>query len=416
MKKTGKKSLAIVLVAFLVLALLAGVAAVSCKLLHHEKRQNSDIEALQDLSGAWMTKEAELQPEVLSLREDFLSELDSAFASVGNLNAWQKLACGEDIRLLIVGDSIGAMEWTNDVAKWIEENYLVSCTAKNISLGSNTSYSGFVSEKLLEDDVAYDLVIVCYGQNDVPQGFAADYEALIREVLVKNELPSVIAVLESSQREYSEKMQDIIKIARHYGLLLADTIKAFENSGYSYEALSADGVHPNGIGQEIYADTVEEVIRTSTAEEFSRKTGIIRDALQKGKAFDSHSFRYDRKLPDPLDAEGILPYESFRYYPSSDFTRVSDTEWVIHFDRPQKGILGINRSRCPGENLFEIYCNDELYYSEEDYMSIGFNLMKISRVSESPESFRGDLRIRFLQKEHADSFFGILFTDYEEEN
>ena len=415
MKKAGKKSLVIVLAVFLVLALLAGAAAAGLRWLRHEKRQNSDIEALQDLSGAWMTKE-EPQSEIAALRENLLKEIDSVIVSGGGLNAWQKLACGEDIRLLIVGDSIGAMPWTNDVAAWIEDNYLVNCTIRNISLGSNTSYSGFVSEKLLEDGVAYDLVIVCYGQNDVPQGFAADYEALIREILVKNELPSVIAVLESSQREYTEKMQDVIKIAGHYGLLLADTIKAFEDSGYSYEALSSDGVHPNGIGQEIYAGTVEEVIRTSTAEEFSRKTGMILDALQKGKTFDSHSFRYDRELPDPLDAEGISPYENFRYYPSSDFTRVSDTEWVIHFDRTQKGILGINRSRCPGENLFEIYRNDELYYSEEDYMSIGFNLMKISRVSESPEAFRGDLRIRFLQKEHADSFFGILFTDYEEEN
>ena len=172
----------------------------------------------------------------------------------------------------------------------------------------------------------------------------------------------------------------------------------------------------DGIGQDIYACTVEEVIRANTAEEFDRKTGMIRDALRKGTVFDSRTYRYDRELPDPLDAEGILPYESFRYFPSSDFTRVSDTDWVIHFDRAQKGILGINRSRCPGENLFEIFRNDELYYSEEDYMSIGFNLMKISRVSESPDTFQGDLLIRFLQKEHADSFFGILFTDYEEEN
>ena len=387
MKKAGKRSLAIVLSMFLVLVFLAGAAVVGYKWLHHEKRQNDDIEALQNLSGAWMTKEPDSQSEIAALREDLLKELDSIVASGGGLNAYQKLASGEDIRLLIVGDSIGAMPWTNDVAAWIEDNYLVGCTIRNISLGSNTSYSGFVSEKLLDDGYAYDLVIICYGQNDVPQGFAADYEALIREVLIKNKFPSVIAVLESSQREYTEKMQAISELAGYYDLQLADTIKAFENSGYSYEALSADGVHPNGIGQDIYACTVEEVIRANTAEEFNRKTGMIRDALR-----------------------------SFRYFPSSDFSRVSDTDWVIHFDRAQKGILGINRSRCPGENLFEIFRNDELYYSEEDYMSIGFNLMKISRVSESSDTFQGDLLIRFLQKEHADNFFGILFTDYEEEN
>ena len=128
MKKAGKRSLAIVLAVFLVLVFLAGAAVVGYKWLHHEKRQNDDIEALQNLSGAWMTKKPDSQPEIAALREDLLKELDSVIASGGGLNAYQKLACGEDIRLLIVGDSIGAMPWTNDVAAWIEDNYLVGCT------------------------------------------------------------------------------------------------------------------------------------------------------------------------------------------------------------------------------------------------------------------------------------------------
>jgi hypothetical protein len=68
------------------------------------------------------------------------------------------------------------------------------------------------------------------------------------------------------------------------------------------------------------------------------------------------------------------------------------------------------------QNLFEIYNNEELFYSEEDYHSIGFNLMKISKTSFEPAVFEGNLRIKFLEKEHADSFFGIIFTDYEELN
>ena len=409
MKKVGKRTFWFVLSVLLVLVLIAGSAAVGNKWLHHEKRQNSDIEALQNLSGAWMTKKAAPQPEVLELRDDLLKELDGIIASGGELNAYQKLACGEDIRLLVVGDSIGAMPWTNDVAKWIEDNYQVSCTIKNISLGSNTSYSGFVSEKLLDDGLAYDLVIVCYGQNDVPQGFAADYEALIREVLVKNKLPSVIAVLESSQREYTEKMQDIMHIAEHYRLQLADTIKAFENSGYSYEALSTDGEHRQPHPR-LLVWHVRDHLRLQPAVVIADK--LLLSILSE----DTELPRNIIELPDPLDEKGVAPYDSFRYIPSENFRRISDTEWEIRFESTQKGILGINRSRCPGENLFEIFYNDELYYSEEDYLSIGFNLMKISRISEKPETFQGNLRIRFLQKEHADSFFGIIFTDYWEED
>ena len=81
------------------------------------------------------------------------------------MNAYQKLACGVDINLLVVGDSIGALPWTVDLAEWIEDNYQINCRMKNISLGGNDSYAGVVSEILLEDDTNYDLIIVCYGQN-----------------------------------------------------------------------------------------------------------------------------------------------------------------------------------------------------------------------------------------------------------
>ena len=205
------------------------------------------------------------------------------------------------------------------------------------------------------------------------------------------------------------------KKAAYYGIETADTIAAFENSGYSYETLSSDGIHPNGYGQAVYASTVEDIIRTCVEKEFVRKRDIILSAMKDSTVSPSDYF-YSPSLPAPMDPSGIAPYESFRYYPSEAFTRISDTEWQIRFDTPQKGMLGISRSRCPGENLFEIYNNEELFYSGEDYHSIGFNLMKISKVSSEPAVFEGDLCIKFLEKEHADSFFGIIFTDYEELN
>lgn len=412
MNRAGKAKYWVFILVFLLLA--AAIAAAGFVFLRHEKRQNADIEQLQNAAGALSVPREEVVPEIRRLQQGFLTELDGVF-SAGQLNAYQKLASGRDISLLIVGDSIGALPWTSDVAAWIEENYQVSCTIKNISLGSNMAYSGYVTEKLLNDGIAYDLVIVCYGQNDLPEGFSADYEALIREVLSKNNLPCVISVIESSQREYTEKMQAIQSIAAYYGIEIADTIAAFENSGYSYETLSSDGIHPNGYGQAVYASTVEAVISQCVEKEFARQKAIILSALQGSSASPSDYF-YSPSLPTPMDPSGIAPYESFRYYPSEAFTRISDTEWQLRFDTPQKGLLGISRSRCPGENLFEIYNNEELFYSEEDYHSIGFNLMKISKTSFEPAVFEGDLRIKFLEKEHADSFFGIIFTDYEELN
>ena len=45
-------------------------------------------------------------------------------------------------------------------------------------------------------------------------------------------------------------MTTIQSICEHYGIPVADTIDAFNNSGKAYDDLSSDGVHPNDAGQE----------------------------------------------------------------------------------------------------------------------------------------------------------------------
>ena len=139
MNRAGKAKYWIFVLVFLLLA--AAIAAAGFVFLRHEKRQNADIEQLQNVAGALSVPREEVVPEIRRLQQGFLTELDGVF-SAGQLNAYQKLASGRDISLLIVGDSIGALPWTSDVAAWIEENYQVSCTIKNISLGSNTAYTG----------------------------------------------------------------------------------------------------------------------------------------------------------------------------------------------------------------------------------------------------------------------------------
>lgn len=71
--------------------------------------------------------------------------------------------------------------------------------------------------------------------------------------------------MESSQREYTEKMTTIQSICEHYDILVADTIAAFNNSGKAYDDLTVDGIHPNDAGQEIYYETVKAVIDDNVA-------------------------------------------------------------------------------------------------------------------------------------------------------
>ena len=417
--KTGREKLffRIFLICF-ALALLLAAAFCAVKLLQHEKRQSGDIEELQ---GILYAKEEEKKnvavtlPEAFTLYSALEEQLNDFFPDTGSFNAWQKLACGQDIHFLVVGDSIGALGWTYDVADWIAENYRVGCDIKNISLGGNTSYGGFVSLAMLDDGISYDLILVCYGENDLPDAFKTEYEALIRTILKRYDNCSIIPILESSQREYNEKMQWIQQVADYYNLVPADTIAAFENSGYAYEKLSWDGKHPSDLGGEIYAQTVETVIRENVAAEYKRKTERVLAALSGNEPLNADGFSVPMAWKEPLQQD-TSAFERFRYISSSEFSRSSETEWEISLN-DISGVLGINRNMCPGVNHLRVYLNDELFFDggETDWQLV-YHLMTIDRLSDHSDLFDGNLKISFSSKEAADGFFGIILTDYEEVN
>ena len=414
MNKTSKKKIWIIILLFLVLAVACVGVYAGLVFVRHEQRQNSDItnaltigkEAKRSLN------EIEPDPEYLSLWGASEKEIGRVFAEKCSLNGFQKLACAQDISMLIVGDSIGAQQWPMDVASWIEKNYSVNCTLKNISLGGNVSYSGFTSLMRLDDSCPYDLVIICYGQNDPDLEFAADYEALLRLVLERYNNCSAISVLESSQREHTARIQAIQQIASYYSVSVADTIQAFSESGLSYESLSGDGVHPNEAGQELYAGTVERIIADSVAEEASRRRALFSVALSAGETVDFSQYDSSRTLPQSL-SENVGEYSCFRYYPASEFTRQSNTEWQIQLDGVS-GKLGIDKGRCHEYNDFQVYLNDQEVYSEEDYQTLNYTLRRISRMTYSSLPLDGTLKIHFYSDECADAFYGLVITDYKE--
>lgn len=85
-------------------------------------------------------------------------------------------------------------------------------------MGGNASYAEYVRTMILNDDTDYDLVVICYGQNDSTDGFSTDYEALVRAIRNKYTNSSIISILESSQKEYTEKMITIQNICAQYNI------------------------------------------------------------------------------------------------------------------------------------------------------------------------------------------------------
>lgn len=206
----------------------------------------------------------------------------------------------------------------------------------NVTKGGNTSYAGYVRTMALNDDVNYDLAIICYGQNDGTEGFSTNYESIIRAIRSKYPDCSIISILESSQREDTEKMTIIQSIFEHYSVPVVDTIAGFNNSDKVYDDLTGDGVHPNDVGQEIYFETVKAVIDDNVA----ASTG---------------------KMPvvDVINAD-VNKFDNFVWYDaSSDFERVDDTTFTI--STSASGILGIDYIYNSGENKADIYVDRELY-------------------------------------------------------
>lgn len=305
---------------------------------------------------------------------------------------YQKLVDGFDVNVLIVGDSIGAgagtelngQQWYTQLQTYLRTVNKSKVSVTNVFMGGNASYAGYVRAMALYDDVNYDLAIICYGQNDSTDGFSTNYESIIRVIRSKYPDCSIISILESSQREYTEKMTIIQSVCDHYGIPVADTIDAFNNSGKTYEDLSNDGVHPNDAGQKIYFETVKSVIDDNVA----TSTGKMSDV-------------------DVINAD-VHKFDNFVWYDaSSDFQRIDDTTFTI--STSASGILGIDYTYESGDNKADIYVDGELYESPTVTFNYDFSQRHILVVSDDC-TVKNEIKVVFTSKAQADGFKGMCFS------
>ncbi len=308
---------------------------------------------------------------------------------------YQKLNKGEDVNILINGDSIGAgsgaskgNSWTDLIKSYVESEYQVSCNVANISLGGNGSYAGYVLLNALDDGTDYDLMVVCYGQNDEEAPFFTEYEALIRSALKKYPSLNIISVLESSQREYTEKMREIEEIAEYYDIRTADTIAAFDESGKEYGDLTVDALHPNDEGYKLYFEAVKEVIETEVAND----TGV------------------EDITRIPLSNE-VSGYENCSYYPVSRFVRKSDTTFELSLDNGFSGIIGLYHLFCPPNGDLVISIDGKEVIRKPMNWTNPFNQYFIYKPDTNVHTASGRVEITFPSREMADSFKGMAVSE-----
>lgn len=310
-----------------------------------------------------------------------------------NDSFYQKLEDCFDVNILIVGDSIGAgagtktagNQWFEQLKSYLKKKYGVRVGLTSVSMGGNASYAGYVRVMTQDDEEDYDLAIICYGQNDNPEGFGENYESVIRAIMGKYPDCSIISILESSQRGYTDKMISINKLCEYYDIPMADTIATFNNSGISYEKLTEDGIHPNDEGQNLYFETVKNVIEEQVA-------------VSAGKMKRLEMFH-----------AGVERFQNFAWYGVNEngFRRVNGTTYEINING--EGILGIDYTYESGDNKADIYIDGELYKSLTVTFNHDFSQRHIHIVSEDC-SVKEKIEVVFSTKEQADGFYGMCFS------
>lgn len=331
--------------------------------------------------------------ELTKLNEQIFAENQAKAEALKQKEAedsfYQKLADGFDVNVLVVGDSIaeggqGEKGWCTLLQNNLRKAYGNSVSFTNVSMGGNASYAGYARTMALNDNTEYDLAIICYGQNDGADGFSTNYEFIIRAIRSKDPNCSIISILESSQRTYTEKMTTIQSICEHYSIPVADTIAAFHNSGKAYDDLTGDGVHQNEAGQEIYFETVKSVIDDNVAASTGKMTDV-----------------------DVISAD-VHKFDNFVWYDAStDFERVNDITFTI--STRAFGILGIDYTYESGDNKADIYVDGELFESPTVMFDYDFSQRHILVVSDDC-TVKNEIKVVFNTKEQADGFRGMCFS------
>ena len=319
---------------------------------------------------------------------------------------FQKLTAHEDVKILVIGDSIGAglgasdeaNRWDHLLQIYLQRKYNISVDIQNECFGGCTSYGTYVHLKeLLDRAPNYDLTIVCCGQNDADDGFSEIYEALLRNISTGIPKSSVICILESTQKTMTDRMMTIRDLAEHYYAGVADTIAAFEKN---YDSLSEGGFYPNDEGQEMYFRTIINIIDP---------LAVAGNGIKIGAA-DSTAF------PDPVNSN-VTQYDVLRFYPAEQFERTDAIRYTMTLPYTDaegavwdnmSGMLGIEMYSPVGEYPVTAAIDGEIlgetniinYTEFDEARYYNFGSFTAART----------IRIKFETEEAADRFTGLYVS------
>lgn len=205
-----------------------------------------------------------------------VNNVSEKFTTAFNINKtnnpdfYDKLKNKQNINILVIGDSIGESDgvdakkaWYTKLSNWFNTEYNIKPTIKLLTHPGGGVLNG-LSEYTKKNASGYDLIIVCYGQNDRSMDintWSVLYETLLRRALTYNSKAEVIPLVESSFQNYDSIPNQIKQISNYYNLQFIDVRIAFKESGIAYNKLAPDGTHGNETGYSLYFKAVSNLIK-----------------------------------------------------------------------------------------------------------------------------------------------------------
>lgn len=204
-----------------------------------------------------------------------VSNIDKEKYNIEYTDFYEKVSKKEDINYLIIGDSIGQSSgtgdkdyfWFNLLNEKLKKEFNINfITTKKITAGGATIFDGYVNYFPTDIVHAYDLVFICFGQNDQavmsPKDYGIFYENLIRSIKENNPKAEIVSLIESSIED--EEFADTAKkLSKRHNTILIDTRDEFWADGKTKAEMTVDSIHPTNEGYEIYADVIFKALKQS---------------------------------------------------------------------------------------------------------------------------------------------------------
>lgn len=188
------------------------------------------------------------------------------------INFYGKLMQSMDVNILILGDEISLSDGSSDYhntwyslfKSWLESTYRAHTTLKVLGESGATAYRGKEIFDAAKDTTDFDLVITCFGRNDMANAiqvsdFSQNYNDLIYALRSKNNNCIILPLLSNDLPENNDYRNATIQLCNDNSLKYVDALDGFVNSGIPVNTLTANNL-PADSGYKIYANCFSKII------------------------------------------------------------------------------------------------------------------------------------------------------------